>query len=101
VHYDGAKSQNCIVENFCTTGGQNLLSLPGTMEKKFSFNFKCYNLTIRAVNFCETFCTCSLSILGQDPMVESAKKFLKNSFGLLELEMANLERFLRKTPLVL
>jgi hypothetical protein len=32
-------------------------------------------------------------------MVESAKKSKKNSFGLLELEMADLERFWRKTPL--
>jgi hypothetical protein len=37
----------------------------------------------------------------QDPIVESAKKCKKISFGLLELEMADLERFLRKTPLVL
>jgi hypothetical protein len=33
-------------------------------------------------------------------MVESEKSE-KNSFLLLELEMADLERFLRKTPLVL
>jgi hypothetical protein len=32
-------------------------------------------------------------------MVESAKKVKKNSFGLLELEMADLKRFWRKTPL--
>jgi hypothetical protein len=49
----------------------------GTREKSFSFHFKRYNLTIHAVNFCETFCTCSPSSLGQDPMVEKAKKFKK------------------------
>jgi hypothetical protein len=35
----------------------------------------------------------------QDPTVESAKKWKKISFGLLELEMADLEHFGRKTPL--
>jgi hypothetical protein len=69
------------------------------VEKNFSFNFKNYNLTIHAVKCCKTFCTCSPSSLVQDPTVESAKKKKKNSFGLLELEMADLERFWRKTPL--
>jgi hypothetical protein len=92
VQYDGAKPQNCVVEIFCTTGGQSLLSLPGTVEKNFSFHFKCYNLTIRAVKCRKTFCTCSLV---QDLTVVSEK----NSFGLLKLEMADLERFWRKTPL--
>jgi hypothetical protein len=75
VHYhDGAKAQSCIVQKFCTMGGQSLLSLLGATEKNFSLNFKHYNLTIRAVNFRETFCTCSPSSLGQDSTVESAKK---------------------------
>jgi hypothetical protein len=77
VHDNGAIAQSCVVQKFCTTGGQRLLSLPGTMKKNFSFHFKRYNLTIREV------------------------KCHENSFGLLELEMADLERFLRKTPLVL
>jgi hypothetical protein len=55
-------------------GGQSLLSLLGTVEKNFSFNFKRYNLTIRAVKCRKTFCTCSPSSLVQDPMVESEKK---------------------------
>jgi hypothetical protein len=70
------------------------LSLLSKSKKNFSSNFKRYNLIIRAVNFCKTFCTCSLSSLGQDPMVESAKKWKRNSFWLLELKMADLERFL-------
>jgi hypothetical protein len=74
MHYNGAKPQNCVVEIFCTTGGQSLLSLPGTMEKYFSFHFKSYNLTIRAVKCRKTFCTCSPSSLVQDPTVEKAKK---------------------------
>jgi hypothetical protein len=74
VHDNGAKAQSCIVQNFCTTGGQSLLSLPGTVEKNFSFHFKRYNLTIRVVKCRETFCTCSPSSLGQDPTVESDKK---------------------------
>jgi hypothetical protein len=73
VHYDGAKPQNCIVENFCTTGGQILLSLLGTVEFFIFFNFKRYNLTIRVVKCRETFYTCSPSSLVQDPTVESAK----------------------------
>jgi hypothetical protein len=101
VHYDGAKPQNCIVEKFCTTGGQSLLSLPGIVEKNFSFHFKRYNLTIRAVKCHKKICICSPSSLVQDPTIESAKKWKKNSFGLLELEMADLERFWRKHPLVL
>jgi hypothetical protein len=80
-------------------GSQSLVSLPGTMEKNFSFHFKLYNLTIRAVKCRETFCTCSPSSLVQDPTIKSAKKWKKNSFELLELEMADLERFWRKTPL--
>jgi hypothetical protein len=44
-----------------------LLSLPSTREKNFSF-------PICAVNFCKTFCTCSPSSLGQDLMVKNAKK---------------------------
>jgi hypothetical protein len=51
VHYHGAKPQNCVVEIFCTTSGQSLLSLLGTMEKNFSFHFKHYNLTIRLERF--------------------------------------------------
>jgi hypothetical protein len=73
VHY-GAKPQSCIVEKYCTTGSQSLLSLPGTLKKNFSSHFKRYNLTIRAVNFCETFWTCSYSSLRQDLVVKSAKK---------------------------
>jgi hypothetical protein len=69
------------------------MSLLSTRGKYFSFHFKCYNLTIRVVKFCEFFCTCSLSSLGQDPMVK------KNLFGLLELEMANLECFFEKNGL--
>jgi hypothetical protein len=65
------------------------------MEKNFFFHFKHYNLTIHAVKCCKFFCTCSLSSLVQDPMVESEKKFI----CLLELEMADLERFWRNTPL--
>jgi hypothetical protein len=90
VRYDGAKPQSCVVENFCTMGGQSLLSLPGTMENSFSLNFRHYNLTIRWDLF---------SSLVQDPMVKSAKKMKKNSVGLLELETADLEYFLEKTPL--
>jgi hypothetical protein len=33
-------AQSCIVQNFCTTGGQSLLSLSGTSKKYFSFYFK-------------------------------------------------------------
>jgi hypothetical protein len=43
MRYDGAKPQSSVVENFCTTGGQSLLSLPGIVEKYFSLNFKRYN----------------------------------------------------------
>jgi hypothetical protein len=68
------KPQSCVIENFCTMGGQSLLPLPGTVEKNFSSHFKRYNLTIRAVNFCKMFWTCSCSSLGQDLIGKSAKK---------------------------
>jgi hypothetical protein len=74
VYYNGAKPQNCVVEKFRTMGSQNLLFLLGTVEKNFSFHFKRYNLTIRAVKCCETFCTCSLSSLVQDPTVQKSEK---------------------------
>jgi hypothetical protein len=57
-----------------------MLFLLGTRKKNFSFHFKRNYLTIRAVKFCEFFCTCSPSSLGQDPTVESAKKTKINSF---------------------
>jgi hypothetical protein len=93
VHYDGAKPQNCVVKFFCTKVDQILLSLLSTREKSFSFHFKHYNLTIRAVNFFETFCTCSPRILGQDLMVKIAKRSFFSSFLLLELELAEFEHF--------
>jgi hypothetical protein len=99
VHYGGAKPQSCIVENFCTTGGQSLLSLPGTVEKNFSSRFKCYNLTIHAVNFCEMFWTYSFSSLGQDLTIKSAKMWDKKLVGLLELETTDLECFSEKKGL--
>jgi hypothetical protein len=87
------------LKNFAPRAVKGLLSLPGTVEKNFSSHFKRYNLTIRAVNFCETFWTCSCSSLGQDLTVKSEKKMEKKSVGLLELETAVLECFLEKTPL--
>jgi hypothetical protein len=77
-----------------------LLSLLGTREKYFSFHFKHYNLTICAVNVFETFCTCSLSSLGQDLIVKIAIFILFIfSFGLLELDRANLRCFFEKNDL--
>jgi hypothetical protein len=49
---------------FCEEG--QLLSLPGTREKNFSF-------PIRAVNFCKTFCTYYPTSLGQDLKVKNSK----------------------------
>jgi hypothetical protein len=81
---------------------QSLLSLPCTSKKNVSFHFKRYNLTIRAVNFFETFCACSLSSLGQDPMAKIPKKdFFVFLFFLLGLEMADLSIFLRKMTFLL
>jgi hypothetical protein len=51
---------------FFAKNGQ-LLSLLGTREKNYSF-------PIRVVNFCEAFCTCSPSSLGQDYTVKNAKE---------------------------
>jgi hypothetical protein len=89
-----------IVQKSFPKGRQTLLSLLGTRENNFSFHYKGNYLTIRPVKFCEIFCTCSPSSLGQDPMVESAKtKLKKNSFGPLQQEMAVLGCFLRKKGL--
>jgi hypothetical protein len=60
-----------------------LLTLSSTTEKIFSFYFKHYNLTIYVVNFFETLCTCCPSSLGQDPIVEIAKKYKKFHLGFL------------------
>jgi hypothetical protein len=81
MHYIGAKPQNFIVEKFYTMGGQSLLSLPGSSKNNFSFHFKHYNLAICAVNFFETFCKCSPSSLGQDPMVKILKKYIFSVFA--------------------
>jgi hypothetical protein len=74
-------SQVCVVQNFCIKGGQTLLSLPGTREKKHFFHFKRYNLTIRA-------------------WLEVQKNNFF-SFGLLDLEVAVLGCFWRKMAFVL
>jgi hypothetical protein len=74
VRYNGAKPQSCVVEKFCTTGGQRSADPAQHSGKSFSLNFKRYNLTIRVVNLGETFWTCSCSSLGQDLTVKSAKK---------------------------
>jgi hypothetical protein len=63
---------------FAPRAVKGLLSLPGRVEKNFSSHFKRYNLKFRAVNFCETFWTCSCSSLGQDLKVKSEKKWKKN-----------------------
>jgi hypothetical protein len=63
-----------MVQKSVPKGDKTLLTLPGTREKNFAFHFKHNYLTIRAVKFCEFFCTCSPSSLGQDPIIESAKK---------------------------
>jgi hypothetical protein len=98
VHYDGVKAQSSIVQKFCTSSGQSLLSMPGTSKKNFSFHFKRYNLTIHAVNFFEIFCTCSPTSLVQDPMVKIPKiDFFP--FFLIELEMADLSIFFEKNDL--
>jgi hypothetical protein len=89
-----------MVEKFCTTGGQSLLSLPGIVEENFSFHFKRYTLTICVVNFFETYCTCSPSSLVQDPTVKSPKIDIF-PFLLTEVEMADLSIFLRKMTFVL
>jgi hypothetical protein len=100
VHDNGAKAQSCVVQNFCTMGGQSLLSLPGTSKRNFSFHFKRYNLTIRTVKFFEIFYTCFPSSLVQDPTVKISK-IEKIPFLLTELEMADLSIFLRKMTFVL
>jgi hypothetical protein len=84
---------------FCTKGSQTLLFLPGTRKENFSFHFKRYILTIREVNFFETFCTCSPSNLRQDFTVKSAKNYFYFSFELLELEMADLKWFFERNDL--
>jgi hypothetical protein len=63
-----------MVQKSVPKGDQTLLTLPGTRKKNFSFHFKRNYLTVRVVKFCEIFCTCSPSSLGQNPIVESAKK---------------------------
>jgi hypothetical protein len=81
VHDNGAKAQSCVVQNFCTTGGQSLLSLLGTVKKNFSFHFKRYNLTIRVVKCRETFCTCSPSSLVQLKVKKSEFFFIWASWA--------------------
>jgi hypothetical protein len=62
-----------MVQKSVPKGDQTLLTLPGTREKNFSFHFKRNYLTIRAVKFCEIYCTCSPSSY----IVESTKKNIK------------------------
>jgi hypothetical protein len=75
-----------------------LQSLLGISKRSFFFHFKRYNLTIRAVNFFETFCTCSPNSLGQDPTVKFSILFCF-LFLLLELEMADLSILFEKNDL--
>jgi hypothetical protein len=98
VHSHGAKPQNCLVQNFCTKGGQTLQSLPGSRKEFYFFHFKHYNLIVHAVNVSETFCACSPSVLGQDLTVKIAIFFFF-LFGLLEPEMVDLRCFFEKNDL--
>jgi hypothetical protein len=70
---------------------QSLLSLPCTSKKNVSFHFKRYNLTIRAVNFFETFCACSLSSLGQDPWARNGR--FEHFFEKNDLPPSKIKRF--------
>jgi hypothetical protein len=74
VHYDGAKAQSCIVQKNLHHKQSKSAVLVGHSGKNFSFYFKRYNLTIRAVNFFGTFCTSSPNSLEQDPLVKIPKK---------------------------
>jgi hypothetical protein len=40
VHYDGAKPQSCVVEIFCTTGGQRSAVPAGHSGKKLFFELQ-------------------------------------------------------------
>ena len=77
MHWDGEEHQVFIVQKSFPKGGQTLLSLPSPREKNFSFYFQHNYLTICVVEFCEFFCTCFPSSLGQNPTVESEKKSKK------------------------
>ena len=89
MHSHGAKPQNCVLKFFCTKDSQSLLSLLGTREKNFSFQFKHYNLTIHVVKVFETICACSPSTLGQDLRVKISNFIYLFMFLLLELEMVD------------
>ena len=56
---------------------------------------------ICAVKFFETFCTCFPNSLRQDLSVKIPIFIFLSSFGLLELEMADLSIFLKKMTFVL
>jgi hypothetical protein len=95
--HNGLSIQKLWQETFFFVKNGQLLSLPGTREKNFSF-------PIRVVNFCEAFGTCSPSSLGQDLTVKIYIYiffilFILFSFGLLELKMAVLNVFWEKRPL--
>jgi hypothetical protein len=100
VHYDAAKAQSSIVQIFCTTGDQSLLSLWNTNKKKFYLYFKQYNLIIRVINFFEFFCICSSSSLEQNPIIK-IPNFYFFLFLLFELETVDLSILLKKMTFVL
>jgi hypothetical protein len=98
VFYDGAKSPNCVVEIFCTTGGQTLLSCRAQWKKTFiSTSNIIISQSVRS-NVMKLFAHVLLVVYCKILRLK-VQKSEKNSFELLELEMADLERFWRKSPL--
>jgi hypothetical protein len=64
---NGLSIQKLRQETCFFAKNRQLLSLLDTREKIYSF-------PICVVNFCEAFCTCSSSSLGQDYTVKNAKE---------------------------
>jgi hypothetical protein len=98
VHWDGAKTSKLCTSNFFNRRWSNSDVPLGQKKKKHFFHFKRYNLIIRAVNFCETFCTCSLTARSYN---WKCKRVIFFSFGLLNLEVAVFGVLLEKKGLCL
>ena len=99
MHYDGAISQNCIIEIFLYHKWSKSVVPDGHNQKNFSFYFKCYNLTIPAVNVFEAFCTCSSNSLGQDVIFKILEFFILFYFFASWARNGRFEHFFEKNDL--
>jgi hypothetical protein len=77
VHWDGAKSQNLVVQKFCTKGSQTFLSLPGMRDKTFLSTSNVIFSQLVQPTSAKKIAHVLLVVFGKILLVKSTKKWKK------------------------